>query len=85
MWLAQYYIEIAKSEADMEPVKRYLSWAVKYANPAGILPEQLDPYSGAHLSASPLVESHAEFVTTIISYLEKLEDIGICKVRYPIT
>jgi len=85
MWLAQYYIEIAQSEADMEPVKRYLSWAVKYANPAGILPEQLDPYSGAHLSASPLVESHAEFVTTIISYLEKLEDMGICKVRYPIT
>ncbi|KKQ43254.1 MAG: glucoamylase [Microgenomates group bacterium GW2011_GWC1_37_8] len=85
MWIAQYYISIAKSESDLEPVKRYLSWAVKYANPAGILPEQLDPYSGEHLSASPLVESHGEFVTTVISYLEKLEELGVCKACYPIT
>jgi len=69
----------------LELVKRYLSWAVKYANPAGILPEQLDPYSGEHLSASPLVESHGEFVTTVISYLEKLEELGVCKACYPIT
>jgi len=85
MWIAQYYVSIAKSESDLELVKRYLSWAVKYANPAGILPEQLDPYSGEHLSASPLVESHGEFVTTVISYLEKLEELGVCKACYPIT
>jgi len=84
MWLAQYYIAIAKNEADMEPVKRLLSWAVKYANPAGVLPEQFNPYSGEHLSASPLVESHAEFVTTVISYLEKLEELGVCKVSNPV-
>jgi oligosaccharide amylase len=83
MWLAQYYIEIAKQEKDMEPVKRLLFWAVKNANPGGILPEQFDPYTGEHLSASPLVESHAEYVTTIINYLEKLEELGICKVYYP--
>ncbi|KKQ97434.1 MAG: hypothetical protein UT24_C0008G0056 [Candidatus Woesebacteria bacterium GW2011_GWB1_39_12] len=80
MRLAQYYIAIAKNESDMEPVKRYLSWAVKYANPAGILPEQLDPYTGAHLSASPLVESHGEYVITVINYLRKLEELGVCKV-----
>lgn len=85
MWLAQYYIELAQSEKDMEPVKKYLAWAVRYANPAGILPEQLDPFSGEHLSASPLVESHAEFVTTVIRYLEKLEELGVCKACYPIS
>ena len=85
LWIAQYYIMLAKSEKDMEAVKSYLSWAVKYANPAGILPEQLDPYTGVHLSASPLVESHGEYVTTVINYLEKLEELGICKVCNPIT
>ena len=84
MWLAQYYIALAKSEVDMEPVKKLIYWVKKYANPAGIIPEQFNPYTGEHLSASPLVESHAEFVTTIISYLEKLEKLGVCKARYPI-
>lgn len=85
MWLSQYYIAQAKSEEDMAEVKRWISWVVKYANPAGVLPEQLDPYTGEHLSASPLVWSHAEFVITIINYLERLEELGVCKVCYPIT
>jgi glucoamylase len=80
--LAQYYIEIAKKESDMDKAHPLISWAVKYANPAGILSEQLNPFTGEHLSASPLVESHGEFVTTIIMYLEKLEELGICKACY---
>ena len=85
MWLAQYYISIAKSEGDMEPVRKLISWAVKYASPSGTLSEQIDPYTGEQVSASPLVWSHAEFVTTIIDYLEKLEKLGVCKACYPIT
>jgi glucoamylase len=85
MWLAQYYIAQARQESDMEPVKEWISWAVKYASSSGVLPEQLNPYTGEHLSASPLIWSHAEFVTTIISYLEKLEELGVCKACYPIT
>jgi glucoamylase len=84
MWIAQYYISIAKDEKDMEPVKKYLNWALKYANPAGVLPEQFDPYTGKHLSASPLVESHGEFVTTVVDYLEKLEELGICEACNPV-
>jgi oligosaccharide amylase len=84
MWLAQYYIAQAKKESDMPEVHKWISWVVKYASSSGTLPEQLDPYTGAHLSASPLVWSHAEFVTTIISYLEKLEELGVCKACYPI-
>jgi GH15 family glucan-1,4-alpha-glucosidase len=71
MWLAQYYAEIAHTKSDLEKVKHYISWAANHANPAGILPEQLDPYTGAHLSASPLVESHAEYIITVLAYLEK--------------
>jgi len=85
MWLAQYYIEIAKSESDMKEVKRWINWAVLRANPAGLLAEQYDPYSGEHISASPLIWSHAEYVTTIVNYLEKLEELGVCKACYPIS
>jgi len=84
MWLAQYYIALAKSESDMEPVRRWISWALKVASKSGVLPEQVNPYSGEHLSAAPLTWSHAEFVTTIIEYLEKLEELGICKACYPL-
>ena len=85
MWLAQYYIAGAKKESDMENVHKWISWVVARASLSKTLPEQFDPYTGAHLSASPLVWSHAEFVTTIIFYLEKLEELGVCKACYPIT
>ncbi len=85
MWLAQYYIAIAKKEDDMQKVHPLLSWALKNAGGAGTLPEQLNPYNGEHLSASPLVWSHAEFVITIINYLEKLEELGVCEACYPIS
>jgi oligosaccharide amylase len=84
MWLAQYYITKAKKESDIEPARYWISWAVKNAAKSGVLPEQLDPYTGEHLSATPLIWSHAEFVSTIISYLEKLEELGICKACYPL-
>jgi GH15 family glucan-1,4-alpha-glucosidase len=85
MWLAQYYISIAKKEDDMQEVHRLISWAAKYQGTSGTLPEQLNPYTGEHLSASPLVWSQAEFVMTIINYLEKLEELGVCKACYPIS
>lgn len=85
MWLAQYYISLAKSESDMEPVRKLITWVTKRASTAGVLPEQVDPYSGEHVSASPLAWSHAEYVTTIVNYLEKLEELGVCKACYPIT
>jgi len=85
MWVAQYYIALAKNEADMEPVKKRISWAVEQASFSGVLPEQIDPFTGEHVSASPLTWSHAEYVTTIIMYLQKLESLGICEACYPIT
>lgn len=85
MWLAQYHIDLAKKESDMKEVRKWISWAVKYSGPSGTLPEQLHPETGEHLSASPLVWSHAEYVTTIVNYLEKLEELGVCKACYPIS
>jgi len=84
LWLAQYYIAIASSEASFEPAKDWINWVTKYANKAGVLPEQLNPYNGEHLSAAPLTWSHAEYVLTITQYLGKLEELGICKACYPV-
>ena len=84
MWLAQYYVARAKRESDLDVVRKWINWVVKYSGPSGVLPEQLNPYTGEYVSASPLAWSHAEFVTTIISYLEKLEELGICKACYPL-
>lgn len=78
LWLAQYYIAAATEEKDFEKVKQILSWVVSHASSTGVLPEQLDSNSGAHLSATPLTWSHSEFVITIINYLEKLEELGVC-------
>jgi len=85
MWTAQYFIKLASKKEELEEAEKWISWALKNAGSSLTLPEQLDPYSGEHLSASPLVWSHAEFVTTIVDYLEKLEELGICKACYPIT
>ncbi len=85
LWVAQYYISKAKSEKDLEIVKEKLEWCTKMAGPAGTLAEQFDPYDSKHLSASPLVWSHAEYVSTVISYMEKLEELGISNTVNPIS
>jgi GH15 family glucan-1,4-alpha-glucosidase len=84
LWLAQYYCEFLKNENDIaEYVKRF-GWVVKYATKSGVLSEQIDAYTGEQLSAAPLTWSHAEFVISIIDYLEKLEELGICEACYPV-
>jgi GH15 family glucan-1,4-alpha-glucosidase len=47
--------------------------------------EQLNPYTGEAVAVAPLTWSHAEFVLTVISYLVKLEDLGICQACYDLT
>jgi GH15 family glucan-1,4-alpha-glucosidase len=77
LWLAQYYISKAKKDEDFGKAKDIMKWVVEKAGPTGVLPEQLDPVTGAHLSATPLTWSHSEFVSTVINYLEKVEELGI--------
>ncbi len=77
LWLAQYYILKAKNENDFSKVNEILKWVVERAGSTGILPEQVDPCNGSHLSATPLTWSHSEFVNTVINYLEKLEELDI--------
>jgi len=84
LWIARYHIWRAKNESDLDEAKRWIKWVVDHALSSGILSEQLNPFTGEQLSAAPLTWSHAEFATTIVEYLEKLEELGICKVCNPI-
>jgi len=84
LWLTQYYIAQAKKETDLATAKKWLNWVADRALPSGILSEQLNPYTGEQISAAPLSWSHGEFINTIIQYLEKLEELGICKVCNPV-
>jgi oligosaccharide amylase len=72
LWLSQYKIAVATSAADLESVAEDIEWAAKYAS-SGMLSEQINPYTGESLSATPLTWSHAEYVRTVIEYGSKLK------------
>jgi GH15 family glucan-1,4-alpha-glucosidase len=76
LWLAQYYLMKAKTEAELEESRKWIEWAVTYSLKSGVLSEQINPYTGEQISASPLAWSHAEFIITVIGYLSKLKDFG---------
>ena len=78
LWMTQYHIAQAHSAKDLDIVLANLNWVASHASGAGILSEQLHPVTGEQLSAAPLTWSHAEYVVTIMEYLEKLRDLGIC-------
>lgn len=75
LWVAQYRIKKAKNLQELEEVKKAFNWTCSQTTQAGLLPEQISSDEGVHLSAAPLTWSHAEFVTTVMQYLEKREKL----------
>lgn len=84
LWVAQYYIKKAQKFEELEPVLNYLNWVKKYSTSGGMIAEQFNPITGEPISATPLAWSHAEFVSTVIYYMQKIEQLGICDVCYPV-
>lgn len=77
MWEAQRVLaKPVVDEADIERVRLTLEWVVQYAYPSGVLAEQLNPFTGESLSATPLVWSHAVYVETILMYLERIQTLN---------
>ncbi len=70
LWLTQYKIAVATSVQELEEVLTDIEWVAKFAQ-SGMLSEQLNPYTGEGISATPLTWSHAEFVRTVIEYDKK--------------
>jgi GH15 family glucan-1,4-alpha-glucosidase len=49
---------------------------VKYALPTGIMPEQLQPYTGEALSVAPLNWSHAAYIIAFMEYVARRRELG---------
>lgn len=79
-WYIQYTIARAEKSNDLDSVRDAFSKIKRFATFAGMFSEQLDPLSGAPLSVSPLVWSHAEFVRLVLDYVERLQALGLCSI-----
>jgi len=77
LWFAQYAIACAKTDQDLDEARKILNWVVATALPTGVLPEQLDPHTKEHISASPLTWSHAEFIRTVILYTRRIDELKL--------
>lgn len=76
MWLAQYKIMLAKNGGDLARPLELIEWATRLAAPSGVFSEQVHPVSGQPLSVSPLTWSHAEYVKTVLDYVDKVKALG---------
>ncbi|MFP3285382.1 MAG: glycoside hydrolase family 15 protein [Nitrososphaeria archaeon] len=71
LWLARYYIRVGDLPRAMEA----LGWVASHAQASGVLPEQVNPYDGSPLSASPLAWSHAELILALLEMDERISGV----------
>lgn len=83
LWYAEFLIANAKKEKDFEHVRDIFTWVTKHTLPSGVLSEQLNPQTGEQVSVAPLTWSHSGYVSAVIKYLNKLEELGICQACNP--
>jgi GH15 family glucan-1,4-alpha-glucosidase len=62
LWLAQYYLQLARTP-DAETL---INWTLAGALPSGVLSEQINPTDGTPVSVTPLVWSHAETINSLL-------------------
>lgn len=78
LWLADYLVERAKDETEIEEALETVLWTEKHALPSGVLSEQVHPITGEPLSVSPLTWSHATLVATAQRVLKRLGEMKMC-------
>lgn len=76
LWLAEHYVETARTGADLRRPLELLQWCVSKALPSGVLAEQVHPYTGDPLSVAPLTWSHAAFVSAVQRYARRADTLG---------
>ncbi len=75
LWLAEWYALTASASKDLKPALDLLVWVADHALPSGILAEQVDPFTDQPLSVSPLTWSHAAYVSTVLTYLQRKKHV----------
>lgn len=71
LWLAEYFIDQAENQQQLQATLPYIEWCIKNALPSGVLAEQVHPVNGSPLCVSPLTWSHSSFVWTVLKYTDK--------------
>lgn len=77
LWYAEFLIANAHSEQDLDRVREIFNWVVRYAQPSGVLSEQIHPQTGEQLSATPLTWSHAGYVSAVLKYLDRVKELKL--------
>jgi GH15 family glucan-1,4-alpha-glucosidase len=78
LWYAEYLIERAGNKEELREAVAILNWVAERALRSGVLPEQINPFTGEPVSASPLTWSHAAFVIAVQRYLNKFLEMERC-------
>ncbi len=77
LWEAQRRLQRTEvSQADLEFAEDAFEWVVDHMYDSGVLAEQLNPYSGESLSATPLVWSHAVYIETVLLYFKRKAELA---------
>jgi GH15 family glucan-1,4-alpha-glucosidase len=79
LWLAFYYMARAENPDDLKKGLTLIEWVADCALPSGVLPEQMNPFTGEPLSVSPLTWSHGTFIMAVQEYLNRLITMVRCK------
>lgn len=85
LWNVQRRLKYAESTQELRTIIQELQWVVDRLGGGSLLAEQFHPLTGEAKSVIPLAWSHAEYVNTVLMYLQRLEDFGeyTCSVPLP--
>ncbi|MBP7842397.1 glycoside hydrolase family 15 protein [Candidatus Woesebacteria bacterium] len=78
LWEAQRKLSQKQvTQVELDFALQTFDWVCAFIYPSGVLAEQLNPYTGESLSATPLVWSHAVYIQTVLLYLKKKKDLEL--------
>lgn len=83
LWQAQHQIARARTLEQLKQALPLIEWAVKRAEPSGVMAEQFHPYTGQPISVSPLTWSHSTFVTVCMLYVNKFSELAAKREQVP--
>jgi GH15 family glucan-1,4-alpha-glucosidase len=72
---AQWHAARAQSHDDLRKAVGILEWTCDRALPSGVLPEQINPYTGKALSVAPLTWSHAAYILAVHSTIDRAKEL----------
>lgn len=75
LWVAEHIIASATEAGELQGALDLVRWARAKATQSLVLPEQMHPYDGTPLSVAPLTWSHAQVVSVVHGYLDKLREL----------